>query len=465
MAEDNRPIHIEGSQGILAGNTIDAGGDVIVNGQKVTNIFQNTAYQDLVKRKKELEELIRNLPAENAVCRKAGVELEELLNKEAQFKKDVIQLAESFSRINIDSERLAQAKALFSEGAFEEADRLLNKTDLKRDQEAVLLREQQLDSALEEVKRKKEQIADEYLIKAQLTLTRLENPNRFEEADQYFQESIHTSAAFDNIFGYAYFLDEQNQAHKAVDYYKQALEIRKRLALDNPQRYNVYLANTLKNMGYLHQALLRQSFDWAYRSSGMEYTRQAEAALSFYSTDIPLVKSYGDSIAKLATYFKKVTEEDLQVQAQVNQVLPLEEQVKTETGPAQKVGKQVEVVSILEKVWQQYPQNETIMGRLASAYGTLAWHQLFVRQFAEAEQSARKGLDIGPSREWINTNLALALLFQGKYEEAEALYLDLQDKPYGDSTFSQAFLDDFAALEEVGITHPDVEKVRALLKN
>ncbi|MCB0597506.1 MAG: hypothetical protein KDD28_25720, partial [Phaeodactylibacter sp.] len=192
MAEDNRPIHIEGSQGILAGNTIDAGGDVIVNGQKVTNIFQNTAYQDLVKRKKELEELIRNLPAENAVCRKAGVELEELLNKEAQFKKDVIQLAESFSRINIDSERLAQAKALFSEGAFEEADRLLNKTVLKRDQEAVLLREQQLDSALEEVKRKKEQIADEYLIKAQLTLTQLENPNRFEEADQYFQESIHT---------------------------------------------------------------------------------------------------------------------------------------------------------------------------------------------------------------------------------------------------------------------------------
>ncbi|MCB9351211.1 MAG: hypothetical protein H6573_27490 [Lewinellaceae bacterium] len=138
-------------------------------------------------------------------------------------------LLESFSRINIDSERLTQAKALFSEGAFEEADRLLNKSDLKREQEAVLLREQQLDSALEEVKRKKEQIADEYLIKAQLTLTQLDNPNRFEEADQYFQESIHTLAAFDNIFGYAYFLDEQNQDHKAVDYYKQALEIRKRL--------------------------------------------------------------------------------------------------------------------------------------------------------------------------------------------------------------------------------------------
>ncbi|MCB0565841.1 MAG: tetratricopeptide repeat protein, partial [Phaeodactylibacter sp.] len=254
-----------------------------------------------------------------------------------------------------------------------------------------------------------------------------------------------------------------NAYDRAEAAYLEALEIYQRLVLDNPQRYNVYLANVLKNIGYLHQALLRQSFDWAYRSSGMEYTRQAEAALSFYSTDIPLVKSYGDSIAELIAYFEKVTEEALQVQAQVNQVLPLEEQVETETGPAQKAGKQVEVVSFLEKVWQQYPQNEIIISRLSNACGGLSWHQLFNRRFAEAEQAARQGLDLAPSQEWINTNLALSLLFQGKYEEAEVLYLGFKDKPYGDSTYSKAFLEDLNALEEAGITHPDVGKVRALL--
>ncbi len=51
-----------------------------------------------------------------------------------------------------------------------------------------------------------------------------------------------------------------------------------------------------------------------------------------------------------------------------------------------------------------------------------------------------------------------------KVEEAKVLYLRLKDKPYGDSTFSQAFLDDFAALKEAGITHPDVEKIRKLLE-
>ncbi|MCB9351204.1 MAG: hypothetical protein H6573_27455 [Lewinellaceae bacterium] len=57
----------------------------------------------------------------------------------------------------------------------------------------------------------------------------------------------------------------------------------------------------------------------------------------------------------------------------------------------------------------------------------------------------------------------MSLLFQGKYEEAEVLYLGFKDKPYGDSTYSKAFLEDLNALEEAGITHPDVGKVRALL--
>jgi hypothetical protein len=32
-------------------------------------------------------------------------------------------------------------------------------------------------------------------------------------------------------------------------------------------------------------------------------------------------------------------------------------------------------------------------------------------------------------------------------------------------TFSQAVLDDFKKLEEAGLTHPDMEKIKALLTN
>lgn len=162
MKDDNRRIHIEGSEGIIAGSTVDAGGDVIVNGQKVTNITLNTTYQNLVKRKEELEVLIKNLPPENQMRSHSIAELEELLKTEEQYKRDIIQLAEKFSRLTIDSESLMQARTLFLQGFYEEADKLLDKGDLKKDKEAVLLEEQKLETALEQIKKKKEQVANGY---------------------------------------------------------------------------------------------------------------------------------------------------------------------------------------------------------------------------------------------------------------------------------------------------------------
>jgi hypothetical protein len=70
---------------------------------------------------------------------------------------------------------------------------------------------------------------------------------------------------------------------------------------------------------------------------------------------------------------------------------------------------------------------------------------------------------LNDSQEWINTNLALVLLYQGKYEEAKIIYLQLKDKPYGDATYGTTFLEDLEVLEKEGITHPDVAKIRKLL--
>jgi hypothetical protein len=56
----------------------------------------------------------------------------------------------------------------------------------------------------------------------------------------------------------------------------------------------------------------------------------------------------------------------------------------------------------------------------------------------------------------------LALLFQGKYNEAEKIYMALKDKQYKNSIFKDAFLADFDELEKAGITHPDIAKIKAV---
>jgi hypothetical protein len=65
----------------------------------------------------------------------------------------------------------------------------------------------------------------------------------------------------------------------------------------------------------------------------------------------------------------------------------------------------------------------------------------------------------------IKGNLAHAYLFNGQFENAKAIYLENKDAKLGDSelTFSQVVLDDFKELQDAGITHPDMEKIKILL--
>jgi hypothetical protein len=103
---------------------------------------------------------------------------------------------------------------------------------------------------------------------------------------------------------------------------------------------------------------------------------------------------------------------------------------------------------------------------LADAYGSLAWWQLMDRNFAAAKSASRKGLRVMPERIWINTNLAAALLYQGKWQKAKAIYLGLKDEfdPEKEMTFREIFIEDLDTLETEGITHPDVGTARKLLE-
>jgi hypothetical protein len=65
----------------------------------------------------------------------------------------------------------------------------------------------------------------------------------------------------------------------------------------------------------------------------------------------------------------------------------------------------------------------------------------------------------------IKVTLAHGYLFDNQFEKAKAIYLENKNTSLRDDerTFSQAVLDDFKELQDVGITHPDMEKIKALL--
>jgi hypothetical protein len=65
----------------------------------------------------------------------------------------------------------------------------------------------------------------------------------------------------------------------------------------------------------------------------------------------------------------------------------------------------------------------------------------------------------------INVTLAHSYLFDNQFDKAKAIYLENKNAKLRDDerTFSQAVLDDFKELQDAGITHPDMEKIKALL--
>ena len=54
--------------------------------------------------------------------------------------------------------------------------------------------------------------------------------------------------------------------------------------------------------------------------------------------------------------------------------------------------------------------------------GSLSYYLLFLKKFPESEMSARWALEKDDTQTWIKVNLAHALLFQNKYDEAEKIY-------------------------------------------
>jgi uncharacterized protein YecT (DUF1311 family) len=98
-------------------------------------------------------------------------------------------------------------------------------------------------------------------------------------------------------------------------------------------------------------------------------------------------------------------------------------------------------------------------------YSDLGWYQLFNRKPRESIAASLKALELSPDDAvLIKGNLAQAYLFDNQFDKAKTIYLANKDAKIDDErSFTQAVLDDFKELEEAGITHPDMEKIKALL--
>ena len=81
-------------------------------------------------------------------------------------------------------------------------------------------------------------------------------------------------------------------------------------------------------------------------------------------------------------------------------------------------------LQISEKLLASDPGNVKAARHISGICQNLAWTQLLARQPEDAEASSTKAVELYPADLSPYTNLAHALLFQGKRDEAEAIYVE-----------------------------------------
>ena len=209
-----------------------------------------------------------------------------------------------------------------------------------------------------------------------------------------------------------------------------AMEIRRRLAVANPQVYEPDLAMTQYNLGCLYSDTQRYEDSEKMYLSAMEIRRRlAVANPQVYEPDL------ADTQYNLGCLYYNIQryEESEEMYLSALEVYQ-------------------RLTAVNPQVYEPY---------LVRACNNLSFLFLAQGNFEEAERYAREGVKYDSTHHTIYTNLAASLLLQGRYAEAEEIYLRYKEE------LKEDFLSDFEDFYQRGIIPPeredDVERIKKLL--
>ena len=209
-----------------------------------------------------------------------------------------------------------------------------------------------------------------------------------------------------------------------------AMEIRRRLAAANPQVYEPDLAMTQYNLGCLYSDTQRYEDSEEMYLSAMEIRRRlAVANPQVYEPDL------ADTQYNLGCLYYNIQRYE-----------DSEEMYLSALEVYQRL------TAVNPQVYEPY---------LVRACNNLSFLFLAQGNFEEAERYAREGSKYDFTHHAIYTNLAASLLLQGRYAEAEEIYLRYKEE------LKEDFLSDFEDFYRRGIIPPeredDVERIKKLL--
>ena len=317
----------------------------------------------------------------------------------------------------------------------------------------------------------------------------LQTNKRYDLAEARYRENLDICQRLAAISPYAYEPDlagtqnnlgvlyNNTQRYKESEkMYLSALKIYQRLTAANPQVYEPDLAMTQNNLGLLYSDIRRYEESEEMHLSAVEiYQRLTIVNPQVYEPDLAMAQSnlgtlykdtrrYEDSEKlclsameirrRLAVANPQVYEPDL-ADTQYNLgclYYNIQRYEDSEEMYLSALEVYQRLTAVNPQVYEPY---------LVRACNNLSFLFLAQGNFEEAERYAREGSKYDFTHHTIYTNLAASLLLQGRYAEAEEIYLRYKEE------LKEDFLSDFEDFYRRGIIPPeredDVERIKKLL--
>ena len=395
-------------------------------------------------------------------------------------EKHMEEYADMFARIDeSEVDTLAQrAIELFNQGQLEEAIKLFEQGNypeiyddaLKKNKTQAEELRQKADSAV--VLADKDIEEYKKFIQAQVSVYKMRK--EWDKAAELLKGLADKLQTQDVIWDYAIFSQNQNQFAEAETYYK--IYIKKQLLLSktNPQKYEPALGDSYNNLANLYYVTQRFSDSEQMYNSALEIYKRLMGENSFI---------YGQ---RLANCLFGLANSQVKQEKYAEAISPFEQALefyKKEAEQGESIDYYTTIMSRLDQLYGQekkysqayqcfkrnIPLLKTIYRSDKNNYAELlksilvsqSFYSIFEKQYVEAEIYSKEALEVDSTKHVVYGNLAAALLFQGKYQEAEKIYRQYK------SELKEGFLSDFEEFSKAGVIpknrEEDVEKIKQLL--
>ena len=432
------------------------------------------------KYKKRLAELEKKNKAQQLTLDEYYAKLDSINRDRDNAEKHMEEYADMFARIDeSEVDTLAQrAIELFNQGQLEEAIKLLEQGNYPEIYDDAL---KKIKTQAEELRQKADSavvLADkdieEYkkFIQAQVSVYKMRK--EWDKAAELLKGLADKLQTQDVIWDYAIFSQNQNQFAEAETYYN--IYIKKQLLLSktNPQIYESDLGDSYNNLANLYYVTQRFADSEQMFNSALEIYKRLMGENSFI---------YGQ---RLANCLFGLANSQVKQEKYAEAISPFEQALefyKKEAEQGKSIDNYTTIMSRLDQLYGQekkysqayqcfkrnIPLLKTIYRSDKNNYAELlksilvsqSFYSIFEKQYVEAENYSKDALEVDSTKHVVYGNLAAALLFQGKYQEAEKIYRQYK------SELKETFFSDFEEFSKAGVIpknrEEDVEKIKQLL--